>query len=61
MTPNSYKIISDCVQNGIIEGWNKAYKHGKPSDEVLKNQIEYYVLLNIGENFIFEEKALDRL
>ena len=62
MTPNSYKIVSDCVSDGIEQGWNKAHKHTEtPSEQILKDQIEHYILLNIGENFLFDDKLLDRL
>ena len=56
LTVNVYKILSDCVERGIDGGWNRAHKHtDTPSEEVIKREIENYIMLEISENFIFPE------
>ncbi len=55
LKPDTYKILDDCVEAGINAGWNRAHKHtNKPSEEELKNQIQYYIMLEISEKFKFD-------
>jgi hypothetical protein len=42
---NTYKIISQAVEDGIAYGFNRAYKHtDTPGAEHIKDQIEQAVL-----------------
>ena len=60
MKPNSYKIISDCVENGINGGWNKAHKHtDNPSEDFIKEQIGNYIMNQICEYFKFDEPEIE--
>jgi hypothetical protein len=53
---NVYKILNDCVEQGIEAGYIRAHKHtDTPSEELIKQEIERYIMLNISENFIFPE------
>jgi hypothetical protein len=55
MTPNSYKLIQRCVEDGIKLGINRAHKHiEKPTAEQLTNAIEQAVMHEIYEWFDFE-------
>lgn len=53
---NVYLVLSECVQEGIEAGWNRAHKHtDTPSEQTIKGEIERYIMLNISEKFIFPE------
>lgn len=56
MRPNVLKLIEQCVEDGIILGWNKAHKHtDDPSPKIVQEQISYSVMSEIHEWFKFEE------
>lgn len=56
MKANEYKILDDCVIRGIDAGWNRAHKHtDTPSEYGIKEQIQHYVMLEVCENFNFED------
>jgi hypothetical protein len=51
----NYEALSECVENGIKGGWYKAHKHtDKPTEEVIFEMLNYYVMLEIAERFKFE-------
>lgn len=50
-----YKLLNECVEKGIDAGWNKAHKHtDTPSEDLIKEQIENYIMNEISEYFDFE-------
>jgi pyruvate-formate lyase len=52
---NIYNLLKECVENGIIGGWNKAHKHtNTPNKEQVKEQILNYIMLEISEKFKFD-------
>lgn len=52
--PDVYKILNECVERGIQGGWNRAHKHtDKPSEELIKQEIERYVMMQMDEYFKF--------
>jgi hypothetical protein len=56
MKPKTYKILNDCVGNGIEYGWNRAHKHtDQPTPEVIKDCIGEAIMLEISEDFSFED------
>lgn len=56
MKANSYKIIQDCIERGIRLGWGRAHKHtDKPEENEIFDKIEYAIMIEIAEYFIFEE------
>lgn len=56
MKPNTYKLLDQCVQDGIELGVNRAYKHsdGMPTKDTLLNEIQASVMQEICEWFDFE-------
>lgn len=56
MKPKTYKILNDCVSNGIEYGWSRAHKHtDHPTADTIKDCIENAIMLAIDENFSFED------
>lgn len=56
MTPNSYKLLQRCVEEGVMIGVNRAYKHtDNPTAEQLVDAIERAVMNEICEWFKFNE------
>lgn len=59
MKVNDYKVLEECVSRGIDRGWNRSYKHtDKPSEELIKKEMEDNVLLEISEYFKFNNEEL---
>lgn len=57
MKAKEYNLIVQCVENGIMLGWNRAHKHDdNPNPEFVREQIENAVLNEICEWFDFEDK-----
>lgn len=55
LVPNSYRLICECVENGVRRGWARAYKHNdNPSEEQVKDSIDSAVMSEICEWFIFD-------
>ena len=53
---NVYKILEDSIEIGIEGGWNKAHKHtDTPTPDLIKEQILHYIMLQISENFQFDD------
>ena len=54
MTPDSYKLLQRCVEEGVMLGVNRAYKHtDSPTAEQLVDAIEHAVMNEICEWFKF--------
>jgi len=55
MKAKEYNLIAQCVENGVMLGWNRAHKHiDNPEPEFIREQIERAVLNEICEWFVFE-------
>jgi hypothetical protein len=51
-----YNLIAQCVETGVMLGWNRAHKHiDNPEPQHIRDQIEQAVLNEICEWFVFEE------
>lgn len=52
LKPNTYAILSECVETGITAGWNRAHKYLEtPSEETIKKELNNYIMLEISEKF----------
>ncbi len=60
MKPNMYKLVSNCVDNGVNYGWNRAHKHtDSPSEAQIKDEIYNAVMNEICEWFVFHSDSED--
>jgi hypothetical protein len=56
MKPDSYRLIQQCVENGVAAGLHRAYKHNEsPSAEQVQDAIYNAVMHEICEWFKFED------
>ena len=56
MKAKEYNLIAQCVETGVVLGWNRAHKHiDDPEPEHIREQIERAVLNEICEWFDFED------
>ncbi len=56
MKAKEYNLIVQCVETGVMLGWNRAHKHtDEPEDHHIREQIERAVLNQICEGFDFED------
>jgi hypothetical protein len=56
MKAKEYNLITQCVETGVMLGWNRAHKHdATPDPEAIRDAIEQAVLNEICEWFDFEE------
>lgn len=54
---NSYRIISDAVESGILIGWNHAHKHVEsPAKDHLLNEIHNQVMNSLCDIIKFDEE-----
>ena len=52
-----FKLISDCIENGVSMGWKRAHKHtDTPTEDGIKTCMEEEIMYFICEAFDFEEK-----
>lgn len=52
----TYKVLEDCVEKGVNYGFMRAHKHSdNPSEDYIKEQLAYYVMLEISEYFTFDD------
>ena len=57
MTPDTYKLLMRCIEDGIEYGWNRAHKHDPTPDHgFIKMQIEEAIKNEICEWFEFNER-----
>jgi hypothetical protein len=69
MKANEYLVLSDCVENGVNRGWERAFKHWdipmdvmdwlEEHDACIKEHIENAVTIRICEYFKFDEPKED--
>lgn len=60
MKAKEYNLIAECVENGVMLGWNRAHKHtDQPDPQHVRECIERAVLNEICEWFDFEDKYED--
>ena len=56
MKPKIYRLIEECVENGVQAGINHAYKHtDTPTQEQMYDSISRHVMFQINDWFDFEE------
>jgi len=56
MKPKMYHILSLAVEQGVRDGWRRAYKHtDDPHEDSVQEHIEEAVMSAIHEYFIFDE------
>jgi hypothetical protein len=56
----AYKVLSECIERGIEGGWNRAHKHtDTPTEELIKQQIEEYIMNEISNYFNFDEPNIE--
>lgn len=51
-----YRLIDRAVEEGIAYGYTRAYKHGKPSEQGFKEQLQIAVMNEICEVIDFEKE-----
>jgi len=56
MKAKEYNLIAQCVEDGVMLGWNRAHKHTEePDPNTIRDAIEQAILNEICEWFDFEE------
>jgi len=59
MQVKEYNVLVDCVERGVVMGWNRAYKHSDtPTAAYVHEQITDAVLLEISEYFTFNNDVV---
>jgi hypothetical protein len=59
MQVKEYSVLVDCVERGVVMGWNRAYKHSDtPTTSYVHEQIADAVLLEISEYFTFNNDVV---
>ena len=58
MQPNTFRLLEQCIENGIELGLNRAYKHsdGMPSKQAIVEQVYQATLQELCEWFHFPEQ-----
>lgn len=58
MTPQTYKLIERCVEDGVAYGYQRAFKHNdNPSEDSIRDAIVDAVMIEICEWFDFSSGA----
>ena len=59
MKPKIHVILSQAIEEGVLRGYRRAFKHNEdPSEEVICQTIEECVMSQIYEYFTFDEENL---
>lgn len=54
---SEYNLLADCVERGVLLGYNRAYKHtDAPSESGMQQAIADAIMLEISEMFIFDKE-----
>lgn len=57
MKPKTLHLLQECIENGTIRGYNRAYKHDDdPSSDVITQTIFNCIMEEIHEWFTFESE-----
>ncbi len=57
MKPKIHVILSQAIEEGVLRGYRRAFKHNEdPSEEVICETIEDCVMSQIYEYFTFDEE-----
>lgn len=60
MKVNEYRVLSECVENGVQAGYVRAHKYVEtPDEQELKKNIYDAVMLEICEYFDFQHAVDD--
>jgi hypothetical protein len=55
MQAKTYMLLERCIEDGIMMGLSRAYKHtDTPDDQMVKEAIHEAVMQEIGEWFFFD-------
>lgn len=55
MKPNTYHVLSHCIEQGVQFGLNRAFKHDdNPTREVIEEHLERELMNAIHEWFTFD-------
>ena len=58
MTVNTYKVLSEAIEDGIGYGYMRAHKYvAKPDEETMREAIYNAVMNSISENFSFGDEG----
>lgn len=58
MKVNTYKVLEECVENGITYGWRKAHKYEEePSDQTIHGEIFRAIMFEMNEYFSFDDSS----
>lgn len=56
MKARTYSILSRAIEDGIRNGWTRSHKHtDNPDKESIVSNIQDCIMLEITENFSFDE------
>ena len=56
MKPKTYRLVEQCVWEGVARGVNRAHKHtSEPTHTEIANEVSQAVMAEIAEWFTFEE------
>ena len=62
MKVDTYKVLEDCVEEGVRYGYHRAYKYSdNPTEEDMVSNIEREVMNQICEYFSFDTEILEVL
>ncbi len=57
MKPKIHVILSQAINEGVLRGYRRAFKHNEdPSEEIICETIEECVMSQIYEYFTFDEE-----
>jgi hypothetical protein len=58
MKPKFYPLLQQCVENGIVRGWNRAHKHTDTPDILhVQTQIFDEIFSELHEWFEFPDQS----
>ena len=58
MKPDTYKLVEQCVENGVAYGWLRAHKHtDTPAAEQIQEKIRQAIMNEVCEWFQFDPKG----